>query len=196
MNIQPLLLLGRGGLIPAFRRLPPRRHRTPPLTLPLSSPMRMINRIHRDTPHLRPNPPPPVLSRLPQLLLDLMARARHGPHDGSAFGVDELFDAGGESDEDIAGGCGVLGDLGRGAGGADEFGALIGADLEGVDDGADSEVGEWEDGADLGGHVEGGMGWRGRCGRGGGGGEGAAAEEGGDGGRRGGGGGGEGAAEF
>lgn len=94
--------------------------------------MRVVNGVHSDTSHDGAAAEPPAMTGLPELL-GAVTGVRDGSDGSATPGIDELLDAGGEADENTAGGGGLFEDLGSGAGGADEFGAFSGAEFDVVD---------------------------------------------------------------
>jgi len=94
-----------------------------PFTLPFTTTMGVVNRVHGNTTDNRATSEPPTVTSLAELL-GTMGRVRDGPNGGSAPSVDQLLDAGRKADEDTTGGGGLLEDLGGGSGGADKLAAF------------------------------------------------------------------------
>lgn len=120
-----------------------------PFTLAFTATMGVVNRVHSNTTDNRAASEPPALTSLAELLGG-MGGVPHGPNGGSAPSVDQLLDAGGESDEDAAAGGRLLEDLGGGSGGADELATFARAELDIVDEGANSHHGDGHATSDLG----------------------------------------------
>lgn len=120
-----------------------------PFTLPFTTTMGVVNRVHSNTTNDGAASEPPTLTSLAKLL-GTMGGVRDRPNGGSAPSVDQLLDAGGEADEDAAGGGGLLKDLGGGTGGTDKLAAFARAELDVVDEGPNSHHGDGHATSDLG----------------------------------------------